>query len=114
MAAKYQDVQEVTVTVANGEETGSTMVTHGLQDEDGNSLDPDTIICELVNHSGSSLFPITIESIRPPGISGLSVSSGKIAVAVVKAQNSTGNDQVYTIRVTCIRWHSIQGSDHSV
>ena len=113
MVAKYQDVREITVTVEHGNEYGATMFEHGLQDADGNSLVPDTIICEIVDHSGISLFPATVESIRPPGIAGMNIPDGNVAVIVTKAQNTTEQNQVYTIRVTCIRWHSIQGSDHS-
>jgi len=102
---KFQDVREVVVTVSNGSESGFVEFAPVITDQDGVLVAPDTVITEIVNSSGSSNFPASIITTR---------TGTSLRIYIFKAVNATGNDQTYTVRVTSLRWHSIQGYDHTI
>ncbi|MBU2527727.1 MAG: hypothetical protein KKC03_14110 [Bacteroidetes bacterium] len=102
---KFQDVREVTVTIPNGGDVGHVDFNPGITDQDGVAVAPDTVISEIVGVVGTLNNPCTIMVARAGVLLG---------IYVAKAQNATGFDQVYTIRVTSLRWHSIQGADHTI
>jgi len=101
---KFQDVREVTVTIPNGAGIAFTDVAPGITNQDGTVVAPDTVIGEMVNGVGDLLYPA---SVLTPRI------GTSVRVYVAKAVNATGDDQAYTVRLTSLRWHSIQGDDHT-
>jgi len=107
--ANLTDIQEVTITIPNGEEIGYVVVTHNLQDQEGNHLTPDTIIPEWTDFTGNGLAAkmgafTTVRSTPEDGTYQLGISAG---------ENTSGDDWVFTVRVTSEYKHSIQSDDHT-
>lgn len=107
---RLQDVQELTLTISAQETKGYVDITHGLQDENDNDLTPDTVICELVDYPGFA------DDSDPPITQFVVVRSDPEdgTVRVYGVQNVGSEEEIdYTVRVTSIVWHSIQGDDHT-
>jgi hypothetical protein len=107
---RLEDVQEVTLTIAAQETKGYVDVSHGLQDGDGNDLDPDTVIPELVDYPG-----FVAEDEPPIQAFVIKRSEGAASAFRLYGVVAIGSDHEidYTVRVTSIYWHSIQGDDHT-
>ena len=103
---KFQDVREVTITIPNGSSNAFVEFNPGITDQDGVAVSADSVISEFVNAVGDILWPASKLESR--------ISATALRIYVLKAVNATGFDQVYTLRVTSLRWHSIQGADHTI
>ena len=111
MALKLQDVQNVTVTIASGVTSGVLTVTHGLQGPESPTptiLTPDMIKAEITGISGGDatfLFAVVSKITRSTPEDGTFVIQcacyPKIAVA----------DGKVALRVTSLRFHTMQGID---
>jgi len=115
---KLEDVQVVQITVPNGQEWAQEIINHNLKDQDGNDVEPDTVIAEIIAIAGSTTAR------RGAGIQTNRRSDGGPWVGLLTTQlsviaqfpitNASGDDWVVSVRLTSILWHSMQGSDHTV
>lgn len=111
-APKLTDVQETTITIANGGESGYVDITHNLENQSGADLTPDTIIPEIVAITGGAMpartiyFFLMVRSTPEDGTYRLYLFASN--------NNISGSNAIFTVRVTSIWQHSIQSSDHTV
>lgn len=110
--AKYEDMQEINVTIGENEFVENVVVTHNLSKQHDDSIgydyvDPDMVYVEIMN-TNDPLNPIQhLYTSRP------SSPDGTVTVGI-GSHESSETPRTCRIRVNCAWWHSIEGSDHSV
>jgi hypothetical protein len=107
---RLEDIQEVTLTIPAQETKGSVVISHGLQDHEDNDIPPDTIVPELIDYPG-----FVADSEPPIQAFVIKRSSPEDGTYTLWGVVQIGSDHEidYTLRVTSIVWHSVQGDDHT-
>jgi len=111
--ANLTDVQNISLVIPNGDnESAVVNVTHNLQDQNGNDLTPDRIHLEVgaIASPGGALDPVSWSFM----IGRSSPEDGTFAIKILlSADNNTGDNITFTVRVVSDWIHSIQSDDHT-